>query len=235
MDSMRKYMNILIVEDEQSIADNILYALKLDGFRAEHTLYGNQAMELLLNSKYDLIILDVGLPDINGFELCKKIRQFSEIPIIFLTARATEIDKIVGLEIGGDDYVTKPFSPRELVARVKVILKRVMAQKNIPEATNKIGLFEHNPHKKQLKYCGKCLDLTRYEYGLMTTLCAHPERVFSREQLMQAVWPDSCVIVDRAIDTHIKSLRAKLKKINEQYEPIKTHRGLGYSMIISHD
>lgn len=233
-DYIRRAMKVLVVEDEQSIADSILYSLRLEGFETEHTVLGNQAISLLLNSEFDIVILDVGLPDINGFEVCKKIRQFSELPIIFLTARDHEIDRVVGFEIGGDDYVTKPFSPRELVARVKAILKRVTTKKVVIKRAENTNLFAHDPEKKRFIYCGESLDLTRYEYGLMSILFAKPECVFSREHLLQAVWSDSCDSFDRAVDTHIKTLRAKLKRINNQYEPIKTHRGFGYSMVVHH-
>ena len=228
-------MKVLIVEDEQSIADNIVYSLKLEGFTPQHCLLGNDALVLLQQQPFDLMILDVGLPDINGFEVCKLVRQFSELPIIFLTARDHEIDRVVGLEIGGDDYVTKPFSPRELVARVKVILKRVgnqiiLNQGSFTPATQQgASLFVHEAEKKRVIYCAQPLDLTRYEYGLLVTLIAQPERVFSREQLMAAVWPDACGSFDRAVDTHIKGLRAKLKQVDANFDPIKTHRGLGYS------
>lgn len=230
-------MRILIVEDEQSIADNILYALQLEGFTPEHCLLGNEALAKLAQQPFDLMILDVGLPDINGFEVCKQVRQESDLPIIFLTARDHEIDRVVGLEIGGDDYVTKPFSPRELVARVKVILKRVAGPFRVEpewpaaEVVN-AGLFAHYLAKKQLHYAGQPLELTRYEYGLLATLLAQPERVFSREQLMEAVWPDACGSEDRAVDTHIKGLRAKLKKVRDSADPIKTHRGIGYSLVV---
>lgn len=231
------FMRVLIVEDEQSIADNILYSLKLEGFLPQHCLLGNDALVLLQQQSFDLMILDVGLPDMNGFEVCKQVRQWSEIPIIFLTARDHEIDRVVGLEIGGDDYVTKPFSPRELVARVRVILKRVTSQprvNSLPVQDELVshGLFVHDLPKKQLRYCGLPLELTRYEYGLLAMLLAQPERVFSREQLMAAVWPDACGSDDRAVDTHIKGLRAKLKKVSAAADPIKTHRGLGYSLVV---
>ncbi|WP_087016778.1 two-component system response regulator CreB [Thaumasiovibrio subtropicus] len=241
-------MQILIVEDEQSIADNIVYALKLDGFSPTHCLLGEAAIAMLKSTPMDLVILDVGLPDMNGFEVCKAIREFSDVPIIFLTARDHEIDRVVGLEIGGDDYVTKPFSPRELVARVKVILKRVhkpIIDKTLGHPVPHINtqsqppantsLFLSDDAKKQIHYQGTLLNLTRYEYGLLKTLLSQPERVFSREQLMTAVWSDNCGSFDRAVDTHIKGLRAKLKQIEPDFDPIKTHRGLGYSLSITHD
>ncbi|MCE2571956.1 two-component system response regulator CreB [Motilimonas eburnea] len=224
-------MKVLVVEDEQAIADNIVYSLKLEGFAVQHCMLGNDALSLLKQQPFDLMILDVGLPDINGFEVCKLVRQFSELPIIFLTARDHEIDRVVGLEIGGDDYVTKPFSPRELVARVKVILKRVRPTQPASGEVNQAAILLCDDVKKQWLYYGQPLDLTRYEYGLLATLFSQPERVFSRDQLMAEVWPDACGSFDRAVDTHIKGLRAKLKKVAE-HDLIKTHRGLGYSLVL---
>ncbi|QEQ97098.1 two-component system response regulator CreB [Neptunomonas concharum] len=217
-------MRILIIEDEQSIADTLVYALKQEGFSVDHQLLGLLGAEAHKQNPYDLLILDVGLPDLSGFELCKKIRTFSDAPIIFLTARDQEIDRVVGLEIGADDYVTKPFSPRELVARVKVILRR------IKPLTATSELFEHLPSQHLIRYSGHRLELTRYEYGLLATLLTRPEQVFSRDQLMQHVWPDNSGSFDRVIDTHIKGLRAKLRKITPERDPIQTHRGLGYSI-----
>jgi two-component system catabolic regulation response regulator CreB len=216
---------VLLIEDEVSIADNISYALQTEGFRVSWVQLGGDGIKHLQANPVDLIILDVGLPDINGFEVCKSIRKFSEVPIIFLTARSEEIDRIVGLEIGADDYVSKPFSPRELSARVKVILKRVNPSKiNYPNTA-----FEIYDNKNSICYQGVELALTRYEYLILKTLLQRPQQVFSRNQLMDIVWDEPEASYDRAVDTHIKSLRAKLKKINTQ-DPIQTHRGFGYSI-----
>lgn len=216
---------ILLIEDEVSIADNISYALQTESFNVHWVQLGNDGIEYLQLNSVDLIILDVGLPDINGFEVCKLIRKFSEVPIIFLTARSEEIDRIVGFEIGADDYVSKPFSPRELSARVKVILKRVNPN-NIAQSNT---IFEIYDDKNSIRYQGVELALTRYEYLILKTLLQRPQQVFSRSQLMDKVWDEPESSYDRAVDTHIKSLRAKLKKINAQ-DPIQTHRGFGYSI-----
>ena len=217
--------NILLIEDEVSIADNIHYALQTEGFHVHWVQLGNDGIEYLRLNSVDLIILDVGLPDINGFEVCKLIRKFSDIPIIFLTARSEEIDRIIGLEIGADDYVSKPFSPRELSVRVKVILKRVSPEK--PPLSHTV--FEIYDNKNSIRYQGVELSLTRYEYLILKTLLQRPQQVFSRSQLMDKVWDEPDTSYDRAVDTHIKSLRAKLKKINTE-DPIQTHRGFGYSI-----
>ena len=218
---------ILLIEDESTIADNVIYALETEGFHVEWQMLGHTALHTLKQSDIDLIILDVGLPDCSGFELCKTIRKFSEVPIIFLTARAEEIDRIVGLEIGGDDYVTKPFSPRELSARVKVILKRSTKAQS---ETQRIETdFVIDCAKTMIYYHGIGLNLTRYEYLILKTLLEKPQQVFSRERLIELVWIEPEASFDRTVDTHIKTLRAKLRDIDAT-DPIKTHRGFGYSI-----
>jgi two-component system catabolic regulation response regulator CreB len=222
---------IVLVEDEAAIAENVVYALKNEGLRVDWYELGEQSLAHLHSQPADLVILDVGLPDISGFELCKKIRQFSDVPIIFLTARSDEIDRVVGLEIGGDDYVVKPFSPRELVARVKVILRRnVTAVVEQPSKQIQCTAFTIDLPKRKICYHSTPLELTAYEFGILQVLLGQPERVFTREQLMDAVWPSSQESFDRSVDTHIKLLRAKLKLIDEAEQPLVTHRGVGYSI-----
>ncbi len=218
---------ILLVEDESSIADTVIYALETEGFQVKWHSLGIEALaDLQQTPDYSLMILDVGLPDTNGFDLCKEIRRFSDIPIIFLTARNEEIDRIVGLEIGADDYVTKPFSPRELSARVKVILKRV----NHTVTATQEQSFTLDNAKAKISYHDQPLELTRYEFLILKKLLQQPERVFSREQIISEIWSEPHASMDRAVDTHIKTLRQKLKQINNSTDPIKTHRGLGYSI-----
>lgn len=223
--------HILVIEDEPSIADNITYALKFEGFEYTWVTLGNEGIERLKKEPFDLVILDVGLPDINGFEVCKRIREMSNIPIIFLTARGEEIDRVVGLEIGGDDYVVKPFSPRELVARVKVILRRSQNSQNSTIIAS--HSFSVDEDKYQINYCGQLLDLTTYEFGILKVLLSQPERVFTREQLMNSVWSAPEDSFDRVIDTHIKTIRVKLRAINPNDNSIATHRGVGYSAKLS--
>ncbi len=215
-----------MVEDEPSIADNIVFALQLDGFSSQHHLLAADALNALRQQPADLAIIDVGLPDFSGFDLCRQIRQFSDIPIIFLTARGDEVDRILGLELGADDYVTKPFSPRELSTRVKAILRRVGSNGN-PAGR---GALWHDPRRAGIYYHQQKLDLTRIEYLLLSLMIRHPEQVFSREQLMRAAWDHPEHSLERAVDTHIKALRAKLKAVIPEQSPIKTHRGLGYSL-----
>ena len=218
---------ILIVEDEPAIVDNIQYALETDGFESIWLSSGIEVIPLLSKENIGLIILDIGLPDINGLELCKTIRKSHTVPIIFLTARTDEIDRVVGLEIGADDYVVKPFSPRELAARVKAVLRRTK-QPTTPPTSGRA--FTINESKCQISYFGKILNLSRYEYEILKVFVRRPGFVFSRDQLMDFVWDDPAASLDRTIDAHIKNLRAKLKAIKPDLDPIATHRGLGYSL-----
>ncbi|CAN5307987.1 two-component system response regulator CreB [soil metagenome] len=225
---------ILIVEDEIAIADSIAYALRTEGFDPTHVSLGAQALTALREPAQavpDLIVLDVGLPDMNGFEVCRRLRQFSDVPVIFLTARSDEIDRVVGLEIGADDYITKPFSPRELVARIRVILRRVAAPVPRAAGSQTAALrFELRLNEARILFCGRVLDLTRYEYLLLKTFLDHPGHVLSRAQLMDRVWTDAPDTLERTVDAHIKSLRAKLREIDAALDPIQTHRGMGYSL-----
>ena len=224
---------ILIVEDEKEIADTLNYALASENFSPIWLNSGEQVLTTIARHNIALVILDVGLPDSNGFELLKAIRHTgSNVPVLFLTARSEEIDRIIGLELGADDYVCKPFSPREVVARVKVILKRAAAQPaavNISDDADTKSGFEHKPEQRQIMLLGAALDLTRAEYQLMVSFIQQPSRVFSRRQLIETIWSSNHPSDDRAIDTHIKTLRAKLKSCNPHQEFIVTHRGFGYS------
>ena len=233
---------ILIVEDEQAIADSIAYALRTDGFVPRHVTLGEQALAVMRSSEAgaapQLVVLDIGLPDMSGLEACRQLRQFSDVPVIYLTARSDEIDRIVGLEIGADDYVTKPFSPRELVARIRVILRRARAATMPPQPPADAGKpivagapkFELRALEARVLFHGQPLDLTRYEYLLLKTLLESPGHVLSRTQLMERVWSGASDTLERTVDAHVKSLRAKLRAIDAQEEPIQTHRGLGYSL-----
>jgi two-component system catabolic regulation response regulator CreB len=219
---------ILVVEDESTIADAVLYALRAEGMQAEHCLLGQQALALLRAQAFDVVILDVGLPDITGFEVCRELRGFSDVPVIFLTARDGEVDRVVGLELGADDYVVKPFSPRELVARVRARLRRSGNQSQA--GWRETGAFALDAAGQRIRYAGQLLTLTRYEYRLLAVLLGRPGAIFSREQLMDDVWRDAPETVDRTVDTHVKTLRAKLRQVAPGSEPIQTHRGLGYSV-----
>ncbi len=222
---------ILIVEDELAIADSIAYALRTDGFTPLHVGLGQHALDAMRSQPApSLVVLDVGLPDMNGFEVCRQLRQFCDVPVIFLTARSDEIDRIVGLEIGADDYVTKPFSPRELVARIRVVLRRLAPPAAAASAAAPLR-FELREQEAKIVYCGQALELTRYEYLLLKTLLEHPGHVLSRARLMDRVWADAPETLDRTVDAHVKSLRAKLRHVDATADPIQTHRGMGYSLM----
>jgi two-component system, OmpR family, catabolic regulation response regulator CreB len=222
---------ILIVEDEVAIADTLLFALTSEGFAAQRVALASEALTLLRSGGVDLVILDVGLPDMSGFEACKALRQFSAVPVMFLTARAEEIDRVVGLEIGADDYVVKPFSPREVVARVRAILKRSQgaAAGNAGAVHANAAEFQVDDERLQIQFCNRLLKLTALEFRLLQQLLATPQRVHSREQLLAGIGLSPDAGYERNIDSHIKALRAKLREIAPQREPIQTHRGFGYS------
>jgi len=219
---------ILIVEDEPAIADTIQYALETEGFKTALLTSGQPVLPYLSEEKVDLIILDIGLPDINGLELCKKIRATHGLPIIFLTARSDEIDRVVGLEIGADDYVTKPFSPRELSARVRAVLRR--AKGGQPSSFPAPSVFKVDEVRNQVLYFEQVLDLSRYEFRILKTFIERPGQVFTRDHLMDSAWDEPEASMDRTVDAHIKNLRAKLRAVNPDMDPIVTHRGTGYSL-----
>ena len=225
---------ILVVDDEPSITDNITYALATEGFEPVCANTGEEALTQLANLDIRLIILDVGLPDINGFELARRIRQTSSIPIIFVTARSDEIDRVVGLELGADDYVVKPFSPRELSARVKAVLRRLNTVPAAAQSPANDGGVSHGPFvldksRRRIQYHGTSLQLSRVEYRLLSSLLGAPGQVFSRDQLLDKAWEHGGISLERTVDTHIKTLRQKLNKVADD-DPIVTHRGIGYCL-----
>ncbi len=223
---------ILVVEDEPPIAETIVYALETEGFSPVWKTTGRDALAALANGPVALVVLDVGLPDMSGFDVCREVQRKMSVPVVFLTARSSEVDKIVGLELGADDYLAKPFSPRELTARVRAVLRRTNGSKEAgsPTAAPKKGDWQHDEARCRISYRGKPLELTRNEYRLLAALLAAPGRVFSRDQLMAAAWDDPGAAIDRTVDAHIKMLRAKLREAAPDADPIVTHRGMGYSL-----
>ena len=223
---------ILLVEDETSIAENLIYALETVHFEVNHATTAGAALDLLDDS-FHLAILDVGLPDMSGFDLCSKIRKASTLPVLFLTARDSEVDRILGLELGGDDYVTKPFSPREVAARVRAILRRTGTTSQNPSAANSLpdDTLHHNEQTMTISCHGQNLVLTAHEYKLLAALMTQPGRIFTREQLLEKAWDDPGSAMDRTVDAHIKSLRAKIRSCTpDGTDPIETRRGLGYTL-----
>jgi two-component system, OmpR family, catabolic regulation response regulator CreB len=239
---------ILVVEDEPGIAETIQYALATDGFLPVWCSTAEQALREFSNEAPALAILDVGLPDLNGFELFKRLQALSiasgsaPVPMLFLTARSDEIDRVVGLELGADDYIAKPFSPRELVARVRGILRRsarpasslAAAPATTPWSTSPpaaaLSPFVLDEERRQIRFYQHTLELSRYEYGILRLLVLKPGRVFTREDFLDKVWDDRSGSADRTVDAHIKTLRAKLKAVAPHTEPIRTSRGSGYAL-----
>jgi two-component system catabolic regulation response regulator CreB len=228
-------MRILLVEDEPSIADTLIYALKTERFEVEHSLTGGDALELHADDPFDFVILDIGLPDMTGLEVCKRLRETSAVPILFLTARDGELDRVLGLEIGGDDYVTKPFSPREIVARVRAILRRSQGEapsKATSSPSNSATPLAHDEAGMRILCRGEILDLTAHEYKLLLVFLRQPNRVYTRDQLLDHAWQDPGAVTDRTIDAHIKTIRAKLRALAPGAEDlIQTRRGLGYAYV----
>jgi len=216
---------ILLLEDDPAIADTVAFALRREGFDVEHCGWLAEARERLCAAPApQLMILDIGLPDGHGLDLCRELRQgpLKHLPVIVLRARSDEMDRVLGLELGADDYLAKPFSPRELVARVRALLRRSQAQAPAVPGFHVDG--------SRVSLDGVALTLTKLELGLLTHLLAAPRRIHSRDALLDAVWGSSAESADRTVDTHIKTLRAKLREAAPTRDPIKTHRGLGYSL-----
>ncbi len=222
---------VLVVEDESAIADTVLYALRSEGYAVRHCQLGREALAQLREGGIDVVVLDVGLPDLSGFEVCRTLRGFSQVPVLFLTARNEEIDRVLGLELGADDYMAKPFSPRELVARVRARLRRPAVVVGDADAGwQQHGDFAIDRDARRIRWQGVVLDLTRYEYALLAALLQRPGAILSRAQLMDRGWDSSADSADRTVDTHIKTLRAKLRAAGAVHDPIRTHRGLGYAL-----
>jgi len=225
---------ILIVEDEPGIADTLQYALRTEGFAPHWCATGEDALASVHAAPPALVILDVGLPDASGFEIFRRLRESSDVPVVFLTARSDEIDRVVGLELGADDYIAKPFSPRELVARVRGVLRRT-GKSGPPTSAAAAATITSGPivvdeGRMQVRYYGRALELSRYEFGLLKTLASRPGHVFTREALLDRVWGDDSDSMDRTVDAHVKTLRAKMKAIAPGLEPIRTLRGSGYAL-----
>ncbi|WP_312766930.1 two-component system response regulator CreB [Pseudoxanthomonas mexicana] len=225
---------VLIAEDEAAIADAVLYALRSEGIEADHCLLAREVAPRVRAGGVDVVVLDVGLPDGSGFDVCRELRGFSDVPVIFLTARNDEIDRVLGLELGADDYVTKPFSPRELVARVRARLRRAgAAPAASPVSADPWvmrGAFAIDREGHRIRYRQQLLDLTRYEYAVLDALLQRPGAILSRAQLMDRGWDSDADSADRTVDTHVKTLRAKLRAAGADPDPIRTHRGLGYAV-----
>jgi two-component system, OmpR family, catabolic regulation response regulator CreB len=226
---------VLLLEDDPAIAATVVFALEREGFEVQHHLLCSQAQAAAALQRPDLAVLDMGLPDGLGMDLCRLWRSqdaLRTLPVLMLTARADELDRVVALETGADDYLTKPFSPRELVARLRALLRRAaMAPTAAPVDTT--PWFEHDPLGQRIHLAGQPLDLTRLEYGLLVALLRSAGRIRSRESLLDEVWGGLSDATDRTVDTHVKTLRAKLRACQPNIDAISTHRGMGYSLAVA--
>lgn len=216
---------ILVVEDEPKLAQLMIDYLEASNYRAHHIAHGSEVLPFVQQTPPDLMLLDLMLPGSDGLTLCREIRRFSELPIIMVTARTEEIDRLLGLEIGADDYICKPFSPREVVARVKTILRRV---RRAPEEAGKTSLLKIDENRFQASWHDQPLELTPAEFRLLKTLALEPGKVFSREQLLNHLYDDYRVVTDRTIDSHIKNLRRKLESLDADQPFIRAVYGMGY-------
>ena len=220
--------NLLIVDDDPNIRDVIGFAVEAAGFQADFAADGAAGLAKAQTGAADLVVLDVGLPEMDGFDVCKELRKTSDVPILFLTARDDEIDRILGMEIGGDDYVTKPFSPRELVARIKAILKRSTGRA-APSAVLSHGALTLDPDRHKCSFSGAEIALTQSEFNLLEALITHPEKVARRGALVDAVYGHNIHVSDRTIDSHIRNIRRKLADAGCA-DSIVTVHGVGLRM-----
>ena len=217
---------ILIVEDEVKLAKVLIDYLDQSNYKTHHLINGIEVIAWVKKHNPDLILLDLMLPGTNGKDICKEIRAFSKTPIIMVTAMIDEIDRLIGLELGADDYICKPFSPKEVVARVKAVLRR-----SDPDYLNDFNenefMVNHDAYNILIK--GKKLDLTPVEFRMLTMFINHPVRVYNRDQILNTVFDDGRIVLDRTVDTHIKNLRQKLKDANPEKDYIRSIYGIGYS------
>jgi two-component system OmpR family response regulator len=223
---------ILIVDDDLHIREVIRVALKKAGMNVVEARDGKEALARFASDRPDPIVLDIGMPELDGLDVCREVRKTSDVPILFLSARDDEIDRVLGLEIGGDDYVTKPFSPRELVARVNVILRRMNPRGGDAKAGNTVltqGRLSVDPEQHVALFAGIPLRLTAIEFGILRAFLTRPTAVFNREQLMRASYQLNIQVSDRTIDSHIRNIRAKLAALNCD-NVIETIHGVGFKL-----
>jgi len=221
---------ILLVDDEHSVQKLLASALRKDGYEVVSALDGRAALDRVSDDAFDLVVLDLMLPKIDGFEVCRQVRATSSVPIIMLTAKVEEIDKVLGLELGADDYITKPFSMREFRSRVKAVLRRSQLARTEEQAQEKLedGELSIDFDKRQVTVNGEPVRLTYVEFEILAALARHPGRVYSRATLLERVWGDSAYRDPRTVDVHIRHLREKLERDPKSPELVQTMRGVGY-------
>jgi DNA-binding response OmpR family regulator len=221
---------ILLVDDEDSVQKLLAYPLEREGFRVLQARDGEEALQRFASEQVDLVVLDLMLPKLDGLEVCKRLRSDSSVPIIMLTARDDEVDKVLGLELGADDYITKPFSIREFRSRVKAALRRATTPKHDAEQLETVAIdgLMLDPSRRTVTLHGEPVDLTYVEFELLATLAARPGRVYSRRALLTALWGDADYRDPRTIDVHVRHLREKLEPKPSEPQYILTVRGVGY-------
>jgi two-component system OmpR family response regulator len=232
--------HVLVVDDEPRIREVVQYALEREGYRVTTAVDGKGAELTLRSESIDLVVLDIMLPDKSGLELCRTLRERGRTPVLFLSARGEELDRIIGLEVGGDDYLPKPFSPRELVARVRAVLRRAQplepaASQEAPKDRSercreklRVGALEVDAERHEVRAAGQEVRLTHTEFGILEALAARPGVVFTREQLIAAATDEGVHISERTIDTHVRRIRSKLRE--RGLAPIETVHGVGYKL-----
>jgi two-component system response regulator RegX3 len=222
---------ILVVDDEPAIVDAVAYALRASGFEVETSGDGESALEAARSSDYDVLVLDVRLPGLSGIEICRRLRSESDVPILILTAMDAEVDRVLGLEAGADDYVTKPFSVAELVSRVRAILRRRELDRAAGGAIRRVGSLELDVNRHEVRIDGKTIRLTPSEFRLLAFLAQEPEHVYSRREIMQHLWDSTYVGDQRACDIHVSNLRRKIEVTPGRPQRLVTVRGVGYKLL----
>jgi two-component system response regulator RegX3 len=223
--------SVLVVEDEVAIADAVAYALEGEGFEVDRAGDGEEALARARDKEYDLIVLDLRLPKVNGIEVTRTLRGESIVPILMLTAKDSEVDRVVGLEVGADDYVTKPFSMAELISRVRAILRRRQLDRLSGDPVRRVGGLRLDLVRHEVRVDDQNVRLTPSEFRLLTFLAEEPERVYSRREIMQHLWQSEYVGDERATDMHVSNLRRKIERDPDNPERVVTVRGIGYKLV----
>ena len=225
---------IIVIEDEKDIVDLVAYALRREGFDVKSCTRGQEGLDLIRRGPVDLAVIDIMLPDLDGLEVCKRVRadkHLRNLPVIFLTARGEEVDRILGLEIGADDYVVKPFSPRELVARIKAVLRR-QERKDEHWDVIEVRDLRLDPSTQEVIVRGRLVELSTLEFRLLHFMASHPRRIFARENLLDQVWGADRFVTPRTVDVHIRRLREKIEAQPEKPQYLQTVRGSGYRFTV---